>query len=34
MEIFRIKYTLELTMIEGYDIINGNYKIVKGITRK
>ena len=29
MEIFRIIYTLELTMIEGYDIINGNYKILK-----
>ena len=29
MKIFRIKYTLELTMVEGYDIINGNYKIVE-----
>ena len=29
MEFFRIKYTLELTMTEGYDIINVSYKISK-----
>lgn len=29
MKISRIIYTLELTMIEGYDIISVNYKIVK-----
>lgn len=34
MEIFRIKYTLELTMVKGYDIINGNYKIVKRNNQK
>ena len=34
MEIFRIKYTLELTMVEGYDIINSNYKIVKRNNQK
>ena len=34
MEIFRIIYTLELTMTEGYDIINVSYKISKRNNQK